>query len=226
MKERINLHCDRAQDPYQRGFTRNASAMNAGLIVEEFLIESKDNNLTAHLTLLDAKSAFDVVDHAHMLRGLFHMGVQDWPLISSLHKDASSVVKWFGEQSSPFKIHQGVRQGGIVSSDLYKIYQNPLLNRIHHSGLGARVGNVTCNISGCADDLAVNVNSRREGQVLVNSSTDHANLERYLLQANKNVMVTVTPRDSNNIINTTKPITMNGKEMKTVKSAMHLGIHL
>ena len=118
-----------------------------------------------------------------------------------------------------------MRQGGIVSTDLYKIYQNPLLNRIQHSGLGARVGNVTCNISGCADDLAVNVNSRREGQVLVNASTDHANMERYLLQVDKSVMVTVTPRDSNNIVNTTEPITMNGKEMKTVESAMHLGIH-
>ena len=100
-------------------------------------------------------SAFDVVDHAHMRRRLSHIGVQDkhWSLISSLHKDASSVVKWFWEQSSSFKIHQGVRQGGIVSTDLYKIYQNPLLNRIQHSGLRARVGNVTCNISGCADDL-------------------------------------------------------------------------
>ena len=38
-------------------------------------------------------------------------------------------------------------------------------------------------------------------------------------------MVTVTPRDSNTIVNTTEPITMNGKEMKTVELAMHLGIH-
>ena len=130
-----------------------------------------------------------------------------------------SEVVWAAVKS--FKIHQGVRQGGIDSTDFYKIYQNQLLNRIHHSGLGARVGNVTCNISGCADDLAVNVNSRREGQVLVNASTDHANLERYLLQVDKSVMVTVTPRDSNNVINTTEPITMNGKEMKTVELAMH-----
>ena len=38
-------------------------------------------------------------------------------------------------------------------------------------------------------------------------------------------MVTVTPRDSNNIVNTTESITMNGKEMKTVELAMHLRIH-
>ena len=152
LKEQISSQCDKAQNPYQRGFTRNASPMNAGLIVE-------------------------------------------------------------------------VRQGGIVSTDLYKIYQNRLLNRIQHFGLGARVGNVTCNIIGCADDLAVNVNSHREGQVLVNASTDNCNLERYLLRVDKSVIVTVTPRDSNNAINITEPITMNGKEMKTVESAMHLRIH-
>ena len=91
--------------------------MNAGLIVEEILRESKDNNLTAYLILLDAKSAFDVV------RRLFNIGVQDkhWTLISRLHRDASSIVKWFWEQSTSFKIHQGVRQGGIVSTDIYKI---------------------------------------------------------------------------------------------------------
>ena len=122
-----------------------------------------------------------------MLRRLFQISVQDehWTLISSLHRDVSSVVKWFEEQSRSFKIHQGVRQGGIVSTYLFKIIQNPLLNRFQHSGLGARVENVTCNISGCADSLAVKVNSRREGQVFVNFSTDHAHLERYLLQVDK-----------------------------------------
>ena len=38
-------------------------------------------------------------------------------------------------------------------------------------------------------------------------------------------MVTVTPRDINNAINTIEPITMNRKEMKTVELAMHIGIH-
>ena len=105
MKEQISPQCDRDQNPYQRGFTRNDSPLNAGLIVEEFLSESKDNNLTAQLILLDAKSAFGVVNHDHMLRRNFHIGVQDkhWTLISNLHRDASSPVKWFREQSSSFK---------------------------------------------------------------------------------------------------------------------------
>ena len=89
-------------------------------------------------------------------------------------------MKWFGEHSRSLKIHQGVWQGDIVSTYLYKIHQNPLQNRLQHSGLGSRVRIVMCNISGCADDFDVNGKSRREGQVLVNFSTDHANLERLL----------------------------------------------
>ena len=201
--------------------------MNAGLIVEEFLRESKDNNATAHVILQDAKSAFDVVNHEHLLRRLYHSGINDkhWSLISSLHRDASSVVKWFGEQSESFRVEQGVRQGGILSADFYKVYLNPLLDRIQHSGLGARIGNIICNLSGCADDLAINTNDRREGQTLVNASTDFAGMERYFLQANKSVVVTVTPKDSKGDVGCVKPLQMNGKEMKNAETAMHLGIH-
>ena len=38
-------------------------------------------------------------------------------------------------------------------------------------------------------------------------------------------MVTVTPRDSNNALNTIELMAKYGREMKTVELAMHLGIH-
>ena len=66
---------------------------------------------------------------------------------------------------------------------------------------------------------------RREGQTLVNASTDFAGMERYFLQANKSVVVTVTPKDSKGDVGCVKPLLMNGKEMKNAETAMHLGIH-
>ena len=227
IKERIKTKCDKVQNPLQRGFTRNASPMNAGLIVEEFLRDSKDRNQVAHLILLDAKAAFDMVNYEHLLRRLYHIGIQDkhLSLINSLHQQATSAVKWFGEQSTPFRVERGVRQGGILSADFYKVHLNPLLDRIQYSGLGARIGNITCNVSGCVDDLAVNTNDRREGQTLVNSATDFAGMERYCLQANKSVCVTVTPRVSKGDACCDEPLMMDGIEMKNTESAMHLGIH-
>ena len=111
-----------------------------------------------------------------------------------------------GEMSRSFRVEQGVRQEGIISTDFYKVHLNPLLYRIHYSEHGARIGNITCNCMRCADDLAVNSNDRREGQSLVNSSTDFASMERYFLQADKSVALTVTPKDNKNDVTYTEPL--------------------
>ena len=72
-----------------------SSSLNAALIMEEFYWESKDNNSQAHLILLDSKAAFDVVQHIHVLRKLYHCRVQDnhWQLIESLHVNGNSLIK-------------------------------------------------------------------------------------------------------------------------------------
>lgn len=82
--------------------------------------------MPVYIILHDAKAAFDVVQHTHMLRRLLYCGVQDkhWTLFESLHTEAISVIKWDVQLSSPFKISQGIRQGRILNRDLYKLYQN------------------------------------------------------------------------------------------------------
>ena len=101
-----------------------------------------------------------------------------------------------GEMSRSFRVEQGIRQEGIISTDFYKVHLNSLLYRIQYSGLDARICNITCYLIGCADYLAVSTNDRRGGQTLVNSSTDFASMESYFLQADKSVALTVTPKDN------------------------------
>ncbi|MEW8544512.1 MAG: reverse transcriptase domain-containing protein, partial [Candidatus Thiodiazotropha sp.] len=129
IKTRIVDQLDSTQSSLQRGFTSGTSPLNAALILEEARRESKDQKKPFILVLLDAKSAFDVVNHKNMMRRLFHCGIQDnhWSLINSLHTNATTSVKWRGKVSSPFPVEQGIRQGGIISTDLYKVYVNPLL---------------------------------------------------------------------------------------------------
>ena len=106
---------------------------------------SKDNNNELFIVLLDAKSAFDVVDTDHLLRRLYQIGINDktWNIIHSLHDNAVSAVKSNGIISEFFNISEGIRQGGILSADLYKVYVNPLLERLNRVGDGARIGDIT-----------------------------------------------------------------------------------
>ncbi|CAC5423170.1 unnamed protein product [Mytilus coruscus] len=71
-----------------------------------------------------------------------------------MHWQSTSAIKWEGMIADE-SVSQGVRQGGILSTDLYKVYVNPLLNRLQQSGLGCKIGNVICNTTACADDIAL-----------------------------------------------------------------------
>ena len=106
-------------NPTQRGFTKGSSPMNAALPVEEAYRILTDEKQNGHLVLLDAKAAFDKVIHSHLFQRMYHAGIQD--------KNAESCIKWAGSTSDCFKVGMGDRQGGILSTDLYKLYINPLL---------------------------------------------------------------------------------------------------
>jgi hypothetical protein len=54
-----------------------------------------------------------------------------------------------------------------LSTDLYKLYINPLLDKLETSGLGLKIGNTAC-----ADDIALISEIPDEAQTLVNMATD------------------------------------------------------
>jgi hypothetical protein len=51
--------------------------------------------------------------------------------------------------------HQGVKQGGLLSAELYKLYIEDLLKTYENSKLGLHIGTLTINAIACADDIAL-----------------------------------------------------------------------
>ena len=91
------------------------------------------------------------------MRKLFHIGIEgnSWLMVNSLHQDAQSAAKWQGQISEKLHVGQGVRQGGILRTDLHKVYNNRLLDRLERTAIGARIGNVCYVAPTCADDVAL-----------------------------------------------------------------------
>ena len=160
------------------------------------------------------------------MRKLFHLGLEgvEWSLVHSLHDGAESAIKWEGALSKRFEVKQGVRQGGILSTDLYKAYADGLLDRLAATGLGCHVGEVCCVVPTAADDMAIVASSLSILQKLVSESVDYSKMERYLLQPSKSVILAITnqcrKRDEDGSIN----IAMNGERMPVVDETMHMGI--
>ncbi len=193
IRNQIAPHINASQNVLQRGFTAQSSSVNCALIVEEYLRECRDMNKVAYVAFLDAKAAFDVVSHPNLLRKLYNVGFEGkcWTMIQNLYQGASRVVKWNGLVSECFKIDQGVRQGGVLSSDLYKVYVNDLLNRICESGLGASIGSIHCAAPTCADDITLMSTDPDELQLLLDMSHDYSCMEQYTLQPTKSVILKV-----------------------------------
>ena len=127
LRERIKPIVLESQNGLQRGFTEGSSLINCSPIQEEYIRNNKDLKELTYIAILDAKSAFD----NSLLRKVYHLGIEGthWNLITSLHTNAQTVIKLDGHFSKKFEIKQGVRQGGILSTDPYKIYEIPLLDR-------------------------------------------------------------------------------------------------
>ena len=191
LRDQIQPYVDQHQNILQRGFTKHSSPMNSSLIMEKVVRDRKDRGQPVFAAFLDVKSAFDVVPHDSLLRRLYHAGVEGrtWSLTHSLHSQAQSVVKWQGNYSQPLEVKQGVRQGGILSTDLFKVHGNPLLDRIQESGRGCYVGEICCAAPTCADDMLVLTDEEVAMQSLLNMAVDNSILEKYLLQPVKSVLL-------------------------------------
>ena len=130
----------------------------AALLLTECLQHSLYSlHLPAFVLYLDAKSAFDVVQKELLIRNLYHAQKADQSInyIDLRMSNRETVVDWNGQLMGPISDEQGLEQGGISSSDLYKIYGREQLMLAQNSGLGIMLGELTVSAIGQADDTVL-----------------------------------------------------------------------
>ena len=163
IRERTCAITDKIQNQMQRGFTKNTSPSNADLLLTEAIAESKHTKQPLFVTLLDVKTAFDVVWHDSLLRKLHGDGINppEWLLNKDSFQNSHTSVKWNGLLSNSFPIQQGVKQGSILGPTEYKWFVDPLLHQLQKSSFGFQFGTIRCPASVCADDIALMSTKRR-----------------------------------------------------------------
>ncbi|CAC5400024.1 unnamed protein product [Mytilus coruscus] len=89
--------------------------------------------------------------------------------VNDMYNSVTSTVKWQGDTSLSFSIDQGVRQGEILSSHLYKQYINELLSELEAHNMGISIGNTYAGCPSCADDIVLLSNDQNEMQEMLNT---------------------------------------------------------
>ena len=106
---------------------------------------------------LDASSAFDLVLRRLLVTNLYDLGITDQGLllIDERIKSRVTICEWDKTLMGPIYDECGVEQGGVNSSEYYKVYNNGQLNLAQASQLGITIGPVTISSIGQADDVAL-----------------------------------------------------------------------
>ena len=173
------LNADQSQLQY--GFTKGLSPSMASLLLSEAVLDAKMCNRPIYIATLDAQKAFDVVSHPVLMVKLYEQGINShlWQLIRSMYNGLTARVKWEGEMSSLFNICQGVRQGGILSTHLYKTYNNDLLTELECRCLGKFIGPLYVGCPTVADDVLLISENDAELQLMLNLSYIKSQEKRY-----------------------------------------------
>ncbi|KAK3099305.1 hypothetical protein FSP39_002387 [Pinctada imbricata] len=212
------------QSPLQFGFTKGLSPLMAALVLNETIIEHMERNQPVFLSFLDSQKAFDVVSHASMKCKLFEQNINHhiWSMIDEMYSALSAKVLWKNHLSCQFPILQGVRQGGILSTGLYKVYINDLLIQLEKSGIGTSIGNIYTGCPTVADDVALANKCEIAAQCALHIAEQYANRERYIIHPEKSVMIRkFIPRNYTEVFS---PWTVNDAELSVSTSTTHLGI--
>ena len=124
---------------YQFGFKKHNSTSHALHCLRETVNYYVNNGSRTFCTFLDASKAFDRLVHSGLFLKLMERNI---PLVLldvmiSWYDGLQCRVKWGKQFSEWFSITAGVRQGGVLSPDLYSIYVDELLTQLQKCGKGA-----------------------------------------------------------------------------------------
>ena len=180
----------------QFGFTTGLSPTMASLCLTEAIASAKSDRKELHVAALDVQKAFDVVNHGKLKYKLFTEGVKGstWCLLDSLYSDICEKVRWGGQFSREYGVHQGVRQGGVMSTSLYKLFINQLLLNLEYSGSGLHLGPIFIGSPTCADDQLLLADNSVDLQVMITACNDYAVNHQYTLHPEKSTVTTIFPK--------------------------------
>ena len=120
-----------------------------------------DVSVNGILVSLDAKKAFDSVDHRFIKRCLVAFGLECFvPIFSILYKDLSSNIIVNGRPIDGYKILKGVKQGDALSCILFIMCLEPLIRNLKENQRIEPIRSASLNVEipkvyGYADDVSV-----------------------------------------------------------------------
>ena len=163
------VQADHKDHPKQFGFKANSSCNHANFILSEIVRLNKLRKKTTYVISIDASKAFDRVGRYKLWITMFEMKIRGKLIIAlkNYYEHFFIIVNNEKDFSAPFSTTYGVKQGGTISPELYKLYGEILAILIGLLKLGVKIKNMIIDILMYADDIILIATSLTDAQTML-----------------------------------------------------------
>ena len=187
------------------------------------------NTPVVYALFLDAKSAFDRVIKEILIRRLFLAGTDGHDLLYLDQRlgNRQTFCEFDKKLMGPIYDTRGLEQGGLSSSDKYKVYNNEQSDTAQRSELGVSVFDQIISAIALADDTVLVSDNIIHLKLLLFLTTQYCNKYGVKLVPDKTKLVAFSAREETPLVNyaaLTSEISLYGQKIPFSKQAEHLGI--
>ena len=176
----------------QYGFREGRGTGMACSLLNDIIMQCKDQHSPLFLSSLDAEKCFDMVCHVSLFVKLKDvLPMYQWLFLYRWYSNLNAMVKWNGQFSVLFNVTRGTRQGSVLSPYLFNIFLNDLLLQLKRVYSGVIVGNTLYNSFAYADDVSIFCTNARGLQRLIDTCYEYSSRWRFRFNKEKSMCMII-----------------------------------
>ena len=159
----------------QFGYRPGKGTRNAIFCLRTLTEKCIDKQKDLYICFIDYVKAFDCVKHEELMKMMEELEIdgKDVRMIRNLYWEQKAAVRLHGELGDWMEIQKGVRQGCILSPDLFTLYSERALSKIKTKA-GLQLGEKNYTNLRYADDAALIADSEEKLQTLLDTAAEES----------------------------------------------------
>ena len=178
----------------QQGYHKQTGSSTVVFNIHESTYNTLETGQKFFVAILDIHKAFDTVWHSGLIHKLKRLRISSTYINMIVHayKNIKGAVSINRSQSTPFSIKQGIKQGGILSSFLYLVSINDLIEELDTSGLGVSICDVSTNNPTLVDDISLISRYPLNLKLMINTVFDYADTWKFKINSSKSSVIIIS----------------------------------
>ena len=207
----------------QYGFVEGKGTRNAIFVLRMLSERNIEMQRDMYLCFIDYEKAFDRVKHENLINMLKGAGIdgKDLRIIYNLYWNQKAAVRVGADKTDWIEIKRGVRQGCVLSPDLFSLYSELIMRSIEGKE-SFTVGGRNINNIRYADDTVLIADSQEKLQDILTEVKEASEAEGLAINVEKTEVMVISKKAQVPRCN----VRVNGKTVKQVRRFCYLGSYI